>query len=145
MKQHQNLPHNRILFGGGALGLAIFLLLGAATQCERRTAIPSHLAQRSARELNQAGLQLHEQQSFQHSAMYFEFATMQDPQFIEGYFNRARALSRAGDVPGALQSLKRAASINAVWVRNRLNHDDLAVLRSEPEFRQLARAHVATR
>ncbi len=107
--------------------------------------LPSHLAQKSAVELNDAGLQLHAQGSFKHSAMYFEFATMQNPAYYEGHYNRARAMARANEPREALRALARAYELNADWVVERAADSDLDSIRNEEDFKRIFSEKIAAR
>ncbi|MEQ9365489.1 MAG: hypothetical protein RIF32_14685 [Leptospirales bacterium] len=130
----------------GLMIVAGALLVALTVACgEQSRNLPSHLAQKSAVELNAAGLQLHSQDSFKHSAMYFEFATMQNPAYFEGHYNRARALARIGETGEALRALKTAYNLNAEWVVERLADPDLDSLRSESDFSQSFAEDIAVR
>lgn len=126
--------------------MAAVLIAAFALACgEHGKSLPSHLAQKSALELNLAGLQLHAQESYKHSAMYFEFATMQNPDFYEGHYNRARALALTSETREALRSLKIAYELNAQWVLQKLDDPDLNSIRGEPEFAAIFAEDIAVR
>ena len=119
------------------IGLGILLAALSVACGEQSQAMPSHLAQKSAVELNAAGLQLHARESYKHSAMYFEFATMQNPAYYEGHYNRARALARMSETGEALRALKTAYQLNAAWVLERITNPDFDSLRGEADFARI--------
>jgi len=122
----------------------LLLVLLITTACKPsdptavRPTIPSELASLNADALNAKAMEFHKKGNHEESARYFEYATVRDSQYYKGYFNMACAYSMLKKREPALQALSQALALNPEWVAANLNDGDLAWLRSQPGFADIA-------